>query len=153
MQRINENRCSSENRPGVAYPAWGPAPQRPRPVSRSLAALLVYALVQITGVWGTAQAAQFSPPKMDGYNLQDEHDADADGDGVKETHIQQYSNAAGDSIFSMTTKDHLWAWSLNTKGEGTGGPNNYVIRDSDCDGVFDEVYSLDDKYYVPDCVK
>jgi hypothetical protein len=122
-------------------------------VSGSLAALLVYAMVEITGMTGTAQASQFSPPKLDGYNLQDEHDADGDGDGVKETHIQKYNNAAGDSIYSMTTNGHLWAWSLNTKGEGTGGPNNYVIRDSNCDGVFDEVYSLDDKYYVPDCVK
>jgi hypothetical protein len=53
----------------------------------------------------------------------------------------------------MTTNGHLWAWSLETKGESTSGPQNYVIRDSNCDGVFDEVYSLEDKYYLPDCVK
>jgi len=53
----------------------------------------------------------------------------------------------------MTTNGHLWAWSLETKGESTSGPKNYVIRDSNCDGVFDEVYSLEDKYFLPDCVK
>jgi len=153
MQRINENRYSSGNGPGVACPHSDPAPCRTRRVSRPLAALLALAMVQLTGAAGMAQASQFNPPKLDGYNLQDEHDADGDGDGVKETHIQQYFNAAGDSIFSMTTNGHLWAWSLDSQGEETGGPNNYVIRDSDCDGVFDEVYSLDDKYYLPDCVK
>jgi hypothetical protein len=28
-----------------------------------------------------------------------------------------------------------------------------VIRDSNCDGSFDEVYGLDDEFHVPDCVK
>ena len=30
---------------------------------------------------------------------------------------------------------------------------NFVIRDSDCDGSFDERYSLDEQFYVPDCLK
>ena len=47
----------------------------------------------------------------------------------------------------------MWAWSLETKGDSINGPKNYVIRDSDCDGVFDEVYGLDDKFTVPDCLK
>ena len=121
-------------------------------LSQSLALLVIVGILAGGGT-GTAHATQFSPPKLDGYSLSDEHDADGDGDGVKETHVQQYFNAAGDSIYSMTTNGHLWAWSLETKGESTSGPQNYVIRDSDCDGVFDEVYSLEDKYYLPDCVK
>ena len=52
----------------------------------------------------------------------------------------------------MTTNGRLWAWSLETKGESTSGPQNYVIRDSDCDGTFDEVYGLDEQYYLPECV-
>ncbi len=153
MQRITEIRYSSGNRPGVAYPHSEPAPCRTRRGSRTLTAILTFAMVHIFGAAGMAQASQFNPPKLDGYNLAGEQDTDGDGDGVKETHVQQYLNATGDSIFSMTTNGHLWAWSLETKGESTNGPQNYVIRDSDCDGVFDEVYSLDDKYYVPACVK
>ena len=52
----------------------------------------------------------------------------------------------------MTTRDRLWAWSLNTR-DNDSGVRNYVIRDSNCDGVFDEVYGLDDEYHVPDCLK
>ena len=99
-----------------------------------------------------ALATNFNPPELDGYNLHDERDSDGDGDGVKETHIKQYFDTAGDSIVSMTTKEQTWAWSLDTRGSETGN-ENYVIRDSDCDGEFDEVYSLDDKFYVPDCLK
>ena len=105
------------------------------------------------GVPGTATAAQFTPPSLEGYTPTQAREADGDGDGAKETHIQNYADAAGDSIFSMSTRGRVWAWSLETKGEPTNGPKNYVIRDSDCDGVFDEVYGLDDKFTVPDCLK
>ena len=81
-----------------------------------------------------------------------EREADGDGDGVKETHIQQYLNQKGDSVVSMSSKGRVWAWSLNSRNDEYA-LRNFVIRDSDCDGVFDEVYSLDDEFHVPDCVK
>jgi hypothetical protein len=28
-----------------------------------------------------------------------------------------------------------------------------VIRDSNCDGTFDERYGLDEQFHVPDCLK
>jgi hypothetical protein len=99
-----------------------------------------------------AVAEPFTPPKLDGFELHHERDVDGDENGEKETHIRQYFNTAGDSIFSMTTKGRVWAWSLNTRGTETGD-KNYVIRDSDCDGLFDEVYGLDDRYDIPDCLK
>ncbi len=89
---------------------------------------------------------------MEGYTLHSERDADGDGDGVNETHITLYMNTRGDSLFSMTTNGRLWAWSLDTH-DNTSGVNNYVIRDSDCDGSFDEVYGLDDEFHVPACIK
>ena len=101
---------------------------------------------------GYATASQFEPPKLDGFNLHAESDADGDGDGKNETHVKQYFNASGDSIVSMTTRGRLWAWSLNTR-ENDSAVRNYVIRDSNCDGVFDEVYGLDDEFHVPDCLK
>jgi len=83
--------------------------------------------------------------------------ADGDGDGVKETHIEHYQDVAGDKIFSMTTKGRLWAWSLKMQGSDGAEPGaggwNYVIRDSNCDGVFDERYRLDEEFHVPDCLK
>jgi hypothetical protein len=153
MRKVNPLRTSSGNRPGARYAAGTGESRRPRRATLFLALLMIAGIAGVGGPAGMVQASPFSPPALDGYNLTGEQDTDGDGDGVKETHIQQYLNASGDSIFSMTTNGHVWAWSLETKGEATSGPQNYVIRDSDCDGVFDEVYSLDDKYYLPDCVK
>lgn len=99
-----------------------------------------------------AIAAQFEPPKLDGFNLHAERDADGDGDGANETHIMQYFNTTGDSIVSMTTKGRVWAWSLDTR-DNTSGERNYVIRDSNCDGTFEEIYGMNDEFHVPDCLK
>jgi hypothetical protein len=153
MQFDKQFRPPSGNRPGARYTSCASEPCRSRKTSLSHALLMLVGILGAGGATGTANATQFSPPNMEGFSLYQEQDTDGDGDGVKETHIQQYLNASGDSIFSMTTNGHLWAWSLETKGESTSGLHNYVIRDSDCDGVFDEVYGLDDKYYLPGCVK
>ncbi len=152
MQLDKPLRTASGKRPGSGD-ATCTEPCVTGRLSQSLALLMLGGILGVGGALGTANATQFNPPGLDGYSLSDEHDADGDGDGVKETHVQQYFNSNGDSIYSMTTNGHLWAWSLETKGVSTSGPMNYVIRDSDCDGVFDEVYSLEDKYYLPDCVK
>lgn len=101
---------------------------------------------------GAASAKQYAAPALDGYKLQHEREMDGDGDGVNETSVKKHLNQSGDSIVSMTTKDRLWAWSLNTHGNDSG-IHNYVIRDSNCDGVFDEVYSLDDEFHIPACLK
>jgi hypothetical protein len=104
------------------------------------------------GMLPGAFANSFPPPELDGFSLHSERDADGDGDGVKETRIEKYVNPAGDSVVSMTTKGRLWAWSLDS-AENDLGTHNYVIRDSDCDGIFDEVYGLDAEFHVPDCLK
>jgi hypothetical protein len=153
MQLDTQIRSSSGNRCWPVYSTVTGGLCQPGRVALTLALTLFIVIIGVGGATAPASASQFNPPKLDGYSLANEHDADGDGDGVKETHVQQYYNAAGDSIYSMTTNGHLWAWSLETKGESTSGPHNYVIRDSNCDGVFDEVYSLEDKYYLPDCVK
>lgn len=118
----------------------------PPPVSSLLTAILLLLLN------ATALAASYTPPDLEGFKLHHERDADGDDDGVNETHIRQYLSNTGDSIVSMTTGERLWAWSLDTRDDESG-PRNYVIRDSDCDGVFDEVYGLDDDFHIPDCLK
>jgi len=113
-------------------------------------------LLAVTGEQVLAmESGTYQVPDLTKFILVGEDDEDGDGDGVEETHIRRYRNVAGDSIFSMTTKDRLWVWSLRTHG-GAGEANpdrNYVIRDSDCDGTFDERYSLDEQFHVPDCLK
>jgi hypothetical protein len=97
----------------------------------------------------------YPAPDLSKFLRVSEEDGDGDGDGVNETHILHYRNVAGDSAFSMTTKDRLWAWSMESHGgPGQADPQrNYVIRDSNCDGTFDERYSLDEQFHVPDCLK
>jgi hypothetical protein len=98
-----------------------------------------------------ASPSSFTPPDLEGFNLHRENDADGDGDSIDETHIKQYLNSNGDSLVSMSINGVVWAWSLDTRDDESG-VHNYVIRDSDCDGVFDEVYSLDDEFHIPDCM-
>ena len=96
----------------------------------------------------------YQPPDLNRFLLINGDDADGDGDGVAETHVLHYQDVSGDKVFSMTTGDRLWAWSLKTPGQESNESGwNYVIRDSDCDGVFDEKYSLDEEFHVPDCAK
>jgi hypothetical protein len=113
---------------------------------------LVVLATAVAGLAPLALAHSFPPPQLDGFEKQSERDADGDGDGVKETRIDKYVNQAGDSIVAMTTRGRLWAWSLDTAGDESG-THNYVIRDSDCDGIFDEVYGLDEEFHVPDCLR
>ena len=114
--------------------------------------LTVILMVALTGILRVAQASQFTPPDLNGFNLHDEREGDGDGDGVDETVIKQYLNDSGDSVVSMTTKGRLWAWSLNSR-DNDSAVRNYVIRDSNCDGVFDEIYGLNDEFHVPACLK
>ncbi len=114
--------------------------------------LTLMVIISLTGALRVAQATQFSPPDLESFVMSAERDSDGDGDGVNETQVKQYLNDAGDSVVSMTTKGRLWAWSLNSR-DNESSLRNYVIRDSNCDGVFDEVYSLDDEFHLPDCLK
>lgn len=125
-------------------------PRHPR--HAGLMAALCIGLALMLLATQTAMAGDFQPPGLDGFNMHSERDADGDGDGVNETRIKQYLNQEGDSLVSMSSKGRLWAWSLNTNNNDSA-VQNYVIRDSDCNGTFDEVYSLDDDFHVPECVK
>lgn len=99
------------------------------------------------------EKGMFFKPVLDDYALHNEYDDDGDGDGVKETHVRRYIDSKGDTAFSLTTNGKLWAWSLDTReGDESDIHKNFVIRDSNCDGVFDERYSLDAEFHVPACL-
>jgi hypothetical protein len=123
-----------------------------KPYTVPLSLKLVTLVFTLAGMPGITQATAFTPPDLEGFNLHEERDADGDGDGKNETKLGQYLNANGDSLVSFTSNGKVWAWSLDTHDSDIG-PQNYVIRDSDCDGTFDEVYGLDDEFHVPDCLK
>ena len=96
----------------------------------------------------------FMGPGMEGFVRIQEYDGDGDSDGVKETRIRRFMNTHGDRMFTMTTKDQLWAWSVDAADGDDGDLNrNYVLRDSNCDGRFDERYGLDEGFNLPDCLK
>ena len=120
--------------------------------------LLIAVLASVPAVMGeqvrAVEPGTYEAPDISKFLLIGEEDGDGDGDGVNETHILRYRSVAGDGVFSMTTKDRLWAWSMESQGGGESDPErNYVIRDSNCDGTFDERYSLDEQFHVPDCLK
>jgi hypothetical protein len=137
--------------PYIHYVRYKKLTQRMRSVKWTAFAL---GLALGSGQAVAVEKGGFQPPDLTKFLLISAEDADGDGDGVKETHIVRYQDVAGDKLFSMTTKGRLWAWSLETPGgEEAASGWNYVIRDSNCDGVFDEKYRLDEEFHVPDCLK
>ena len=119
----------------------------------SLRLLMLLLLVAGSQRLAAAGIGDFQAPVLESFIFHGETDGDGNGDGVNETHIRRYLNQAGDSVFSMTTGDRLWAWSLNTKNsDDSDQTKNYVIRNSNCDGIFDERYGLDEEFHVPACL-
>lgn len=117
-------------------------------------AIIAFALTMlfIPGPTLSLDKGNFPPPSMEGFVKTSEEDADGDGNAIRETHIVHYFNNAGDRVFSMTTKGKLWAWSRQSHASEDPA-RNYVIRDSNCDSMFDERYGLDDEFNVPECLK
>ncbi|HHJ17054.1 MAG TPA: hypothetical protein ENJ80_10185 [Gammaproteobacteria bacterium] len=102
----------------------------------------------------SVEKGMYFKPGLRGFAVHNEYDDDGDGDGINETLVRRYINERGDTAFSMTTGDHLWAWSVDTRGDDDADIHrNYVIRDSNCDGIFDERYSLSAEFHVPGCLK
>jgi len=98
----------------------------------------------------------FQPPSLEGYKLEKEFDVDVDEDGIKESNMTRYQNSAGDRILKLKTKNRIWGWAVKRhkypedKNDLT---KNYAIKDSNCNGIFDEIYRWDEQFYLPDCLK
>jgi hypothetical protein len=121
--------------------------------ARLLSVLFALGFTVMTGQSCSSEKVAYEAPDISQFISVSEEDGDGDGDGIKETRIRRYKNLAGDKAFSMTTGDRLWAWSLESHASGADPERNFVIRDSDCDGTFDERYSLDEEFHVPECLK
>jgi hypothetical protein len=118
-------------------------------------ATAAFLLAAAAGQVLSEQAPSYDPPDLANFLLIGEEYADGDDDGADETHILRYMSTSGDRVFSMSTNDRLWAWSLESHGNADDRhlDRNYVIRDGDCDGIFDERYGLDEEFLVPDCLR
>lgn len=85
----------------------------------------------------------FEPPSLDGYSLVEEKllDKDEVKDGIKETRLEKYQSRSGEKIGKYITGGKTWAWAVApNRKDVCHYPDNYAIRDSDGDGVFDERY-------------
>jgi hypothetical protein len=115
---------------------------------------LAGALLLSVGPAPGMQQGLFAAPEMEGFVKIQELDGDGNDDGVKETRIRRFRNVNGDRMFTMTAKDQLWAWSVDAVDDDDSQINrNYVLRDSDCDGRFDERYRLDEGFNLPACLE
>ena len=100
------------------------------------------------------EKGEYPAPALDQFQPADESGADVDGDGVNESLIKRYTNEAGESLFSFTTGDRVWAWSFAiVVGDQLDPTKSYLIRDNNCDGVFDEKYRTDEDFQIPACLK
>jgi hypothetical protein len=100
------------------------------------------------------EKGEYPAPALDKFQPAGESEADVNGDGVNESLIRRYVSEAGIVVFSLSTGDRLWAWSMAaTEGEALDPSKSYVIRDSNCDGVFDEKYGAQEDFAIPACVK
>ena len=121
-----------------------------RIVSMLVAAVLI-ALLQPTYA---VEKGSYPPPALEQFQPPSESQGDVDGDGVNETLIRRYANQAGDSVFSLTTKDRVWAWGIAMAPAAGADPvQPYVIRDSNCDGIFNEKYGMEEDFKIPACLK
>jgi len=123
------------------YPRW-----------RIVSTLVPLCFIAVLQPGYTMEKGEYPAPTLDTY--QPAGESDADGDGVNKTLIRRYINETGESIFSLTTKDRVWAWSFTVAvGDQLDPTRSYIIRDSDCDGVFDEKYGTTEDFQVPACLK
>ena len=116
--------------------------------------LLIVVLLLSAAPSIAVETGLFTAPEMEGFVKIQELDGDGNDDGVKETRIRRFRNVNGDRMFTMTAKDQLWAWSVDAVDDDDSQINrNYVLRDSDCDGRFDERYRLDEGFNLPACLE
>jgi hypothetical protein len=132
---------------------WGAGRPRASAVSALRPGLLTLVTVLGAGSALAVETGVFMGPGMEGFVRIQEYQGDGNADGADETTIRRFKNVAGDRMFTMTARDHLWAWSVDAVGDDDSDLNrNYVLRDSDCDGRFDERYRLDEGFSLPECL-
>ncbi len=99
------------------------------------------------------ETGTFEPPSLDGYAFIEEKllDKDEKPDGIRETRLEKYQSRSGEKIGKYVTGGKTWAWVVAPNRKNVCRyPDNYGIRDSDGDGVFDERYRYcGEEFWLP----
>lgn len=98
----------------------------------------------------------FYPPNLDGFWHYGDVFTDLDEDGVKESVVSFYKNSKNDKITKSVVDGKIWRWAEKSHKyphDKNDISKNYVIIDSDCNGVFDTKYDLETEYDFPACLK
>lgn len=100
-----------------------------------------------------SETGVFQPPGLDGYAFVEEKSLDKDEkpDGIRETRLEIYQSRSGEKIGKYVTGGKTWAWAVAPNRKNVCHyPDNYAIRDSDGDGVFDERYRYcNEDFWLP----
>jgi len=120
------------------------------------AQILVFGLILGQFMSEPAQAMEtgtFEPPSLDGYVFVEEKHLDKNEkmDGIRETRLEKYQSRNGERIGKYVTGGKTWAWAVApNRVDVCRYPDNYAIRDSDGDGVFDERYRYcGEEFWLP----
>lgn len=121
---------------------------------QDIAGTTLAVILLLTSASGLAfEMGVFEPPSLDGYSLVEEKllDKDEVKDGTKETRLEKYQSRSGEKIGKYVTGGKNWAWAVApNRKDVCHYPDNYVIRDSDGDGVFDEQYRFcGEEFWLP----
>lgn len=99
-----------------------------------------------------AETGRYSPPSLDGYKLDRvKHiDKDQKRDGNAETLVEIFAKD-GKYILRYTTRGKQWAWGVigNVEGGPDDAVNNFALRDSNGDGLYDERYVGEEEFFLP----
>ena len=98
----------------------------------------------------------YQPPSLEGYHFDKakKFDKDWPEDGIKETLVERFLNSKGQGILKYTTKGKTWAWGImGNPSDRNDTTNNFLIRDSDGDGSYDEKYLGNEGFSLPDYLK
>lgn len=125
---------------------------------QDIAGTTLAVILLLTSASGLAfEMGVFEPPSLDGYSLVEEKllDKDEVKDGIKETRLEKYQSRSGEKIGKYVTGGKNWAWAVApNRKDVCHYPDNYVIRDSDGDGVFDERYRFcGEEFWLPTWTK
>jgi len=126
-------------------------------LKNTLLVMNLFILVLCTTSFVTAfEKEVFQPPSLEGYVLDNAAYLDKDKiiDGIHETLGEVFKNSEGKVIVRLSTDRKTWAWGIfGNPSDRTDIINNYVIRDSNGDGIFDEKYPANEQFFLPDWVK